>query len=299
MKLLISLLLIGGAVGAEPLTSPLCPCAHLEERSSEAILAAYFRDFAELAKGEKWEEILSQGERALYAAKELKRAQDAAKICAQLTSTAFYRGDYELALTYAARCHEMAEVCDDPALFLRALYLESAVYRARAPKQEDAQGFFLRAVQVAEEAADLYVKKEVHDENLRGKIYFNLGAAHADNSKGNLDKAIDAYLIALDCFTREGALDDTIRTRLRLGKVYLLKKEYATTEQILEKLRPQIGNNRIAMQADYLEAQLKIAQGDFVNGERIAKEGLAKAQLLGANEDQQRFTILLQSLPVE
>jgi tetratricopeptide (TPR) repeat protein len=235
----------------------------------------YFQNFEQWVKQENWKEILAQGEIALA---ESPNISDEAKICAQLTSTCFYMGDYPQALKYATRCHELSESFEDPSLFIRALYLESAVYRALRD--------FPLAVAIAEEATDLYRTKGINDADLLGKVYFNLGAAHADNPSGDLSQAEKCYVEALKGFT---CSDDLIRTSIRLGKVYLLQKDYAHVQSVIDDVQPLITNERLAMHADYLEAQLKFALGDIENAKRIASIGLKKAQSLGAKQDELRF----------
>jgi|GEM_PF-544980 len=259
------------------------------------IIETYFKNFESLTKSEEWNEILISGTAALEAAREAGRPQDEAKICAQLTSTAFYLGDYDQALVYANRCHELSETFEDPALFVRALYLESAVHRATAGKNGE-QASYMRAVQVAEEALIVYQMKGIDNSSLQGKVYFNLGAAHADNPEGDLVKAGVAYAKALQCYTAAHATDDLIRTSIRLGKVYLLQKRYDLTEKVINEVRPQIATERLAMHVDYLEAQLKIATNDVEGAIKIAKTGLARAQALGAKEDDLRFIALLQKI---
>lgn len=263
------------------------------------IINKYFEAFEGLSKSEKWDEIIFQGEIALDAAKKANRTQDEAKICAQLTSTAFYLGNYNQALMYANRVHELSEEFVDPSFLLRALYLESAVYRALAVKctEEQAQdASYLRAIEIGEEAVSIYAKMEVENINLKGKIYFNLGAAHADNPKGNLKKAVDCYAIAVECFKSVNAHDDMIRTSLRLGKIHLLQKHYDLCQQTLDEVRPLISSQRLSMHADYLEAQLKFATNDSENAVKIATNGLEKAKILGAKEDELRLKSLLQNI---
>lgn len=246
---------------------------------------AYFTRFEALAKAEKWEEIIAEGREALAIAVTENSLYNEAKICAQLTSSSFYLGDYAQALLYANRCHELSESFTDPSLYLRALYLESAVYRA----QKD----FDRAVEVAEGALRLYQDKELDNPQLLAKIYFNLGAAHADNPSGNLNEAVHCYSTALECAPTP---DDQIRTSIRLGKVYLLQKDFAHSQEIITQVRPQITNERLAMHADYLEAQLKAAMNETEAAILIANRGLAHAINLGAKEDESRLLILLKSL---
>ncbi len=264
--------------------------------SSEAmdIIDTYFE---RLAIAENWDEIMSQGLRALQAARASGRMNDEARICAQLTSTSFYQGEYAKALEYANRCHELSEKFEDPSLFLRALYLESAVHRALADKQADEiaqQMSYFHAIKIAEEAAKFYEIKALDNPHLRGKIYFNWGAAHADNPKGDLSQARACYLSALHNFESINATDDVIRTMVRLGKVHLLLKEYSATEDIIREVRSNILGARIAMQVDYLEAQLKCSIGDYSGAVQIAKTGLERAEKLGAKEDQYRLGQLLQ-----
>jgi tetratricopeptide (TPR) repeat protein len=262
------------------------------------ILETYFKNFESLTKSEDWHGILSQGSLALEAARRAQRPQDEARIYAQLTSTAFYLGDYDQALVYANHCHELSEKFEDPALFVRALYLESAVHRATAGKN-GGQASYMRAVQIAEEALLVFQAKGIENNNLLGKIYFNLGAAHADNPKGDLVKAEMAYLRANQCYTAANANDDLIRTSIRLGKIYLLQKRHDLTEKVIHEVRPQIATERLKMHVDYLEAQFKIATNDIEEAIKIAKAGLARSQTLGAKEDGLRFVSLLHEISLK
>lgn len=252
------------------------------------IIDAYFKNFEKLAKAEKWEEIIIQGSAALDVAIEEGNTHDEAKICAQLTSTSYYKGDYLHALDYATRCHELSEKFDDQTLYVRALYLESAIYRA----QEN----YEKAVATAEEALKIYDKKNIHNFALLGKVFFNLGAAYADDPNGDLTKAEENYERALKSFKKAKANDDLIRTSLRLGKVYLLQKKYDLSEKIVKKVRPKINSERIAMHADYLEAQLLFALNAVDKAKSVAEKGLEHAKVLGASEDEKRFVTLLDEI---
>lgn len=273
-------------------------CYHPDNAAIE-IINKYFEDFETLAKSEKWEEIISQGTTALQAAKMTGRTNDEAKICAQLTSTAFYLGDYTLALKHANSCHQLSEEFVDPSLFIRALYLESAVHRALAGKntnEQTQQASYQLAVTTAEEAIQVYLKEAIDNEILKGKVYFNLGAAYADNPKGDLEKAATCYATALESFRSVNAFDDIIRTSTRLGKVYLLQKKYDLSQEIINEVRPQISSERLAMHTDYLEAQLKFALNDSLNALKIASNGLSRAKSLGTKEDELRLTNLIENI---
>jgi tetratricopeptide (TPR) repeat protein len=266
------------------------------EHQEADIIETYFKNFETLTKSEQWNQIIIQGTSALDVARKSGRIQDEAKICAQLTSTFFYQGNYSQALEYALFCHELSEKLDDHCILLRALYLESAVYRALAGKNIEDETLFIKAVKIAENAADIYEKNSVDDICLKGKIYFNWGAAHADHPKGDLTQAARCYIVAIDCFKSISANDDFIRVKIRLGKIYLLQKLYDDSQRIIDEIRPQISTQRIAMQADYLEAQLKLAIKDIANAKRLANSGIAKAESLGAQEDILRFSSLLKAI---
>jgi len=79
-----------------------------------------------------------------------------------------------------------------------------------------------------------------------------------------------------------------------LGKVYLLQKNYSAVENIIHAIRSQTSSDRLSMQVDYLESQLKLAVGDYTGAIQIAKMGISRAEKLGAKEDQHRFALLLQ-----
>lgn len=271
----------------------------------QEIIQNYFNNFATLAQNEQWADIISEGTIALNAAKEIKSPSDEAKICAQLTSTFFYKGDYTEARIYATRCHELAEEFSEPNLYIRALYLESAIYRGLAPKEKtekEQQFTFLRAVEIAEDALLLCSEKNIDDINLHGKIFFNLGAAHADNPLGDLGKATRYYRNALTCFKDSDGLkhndagDDQIRTRIRLGKVYLLQHDYESSQEIINEVRNQVLSERLAMHTDYLEAQLKVALNESADALRIAQTGLNRARNLGATEDEKRLISLIEKI---
>lgn len=258
-------------------------------------IQTYFQQFEQLSKSEKWDDIYSLGKKALEEAQKAKRLSAEAKICAQLTSTTFYQGNYAEALEFANRCKILSEEFTEPSLFVRALYLESAVHRALAGKNAHNPQGYLQAVQSAEQALQIYNTKQIKDESLKGKVHFNLGAAHADNPLGDLDAASRCYRIALDCF-QNTCPDDLTRTNIRLGKVYLLKKEYAQAQAMIDQTRSVAKGERLSMHIDYLDAQLNLATKQFQKAIFLANQGLAHAKALGAKEDEARLTSLLEDI---
>ncbi|MCE5315829.1 MAG: hypothetical protein LLG04_00515 [Parachlamydia sp.] len=258
-------------------------------------IQAYFQQFEQLSKSEKWDDIYSHGQKALEVAERANRQRDVAKICAQLTSTTFYQGNYTEALQFANRCKLLSEEFTEPSLFIRALYLESAVHRALAGKEAHNPQRYQQAVHSAEQAHQVYSSKQVKDESLKGKVHFNLGAAHADNPLGDLDAASRCYRIAIECF-QNTCPDDLMRTNIRLGKVYLLKREYAHAQDIIDKTRPNATGARLSMHIDYLDAQLNLATKQFQKALTLANQGLAHAKTLGAKEDEVRLTALIEEI---
>ncbi len=173
------------------------PSANSSEDSDHLVnvvdpIELYFENFEILTKLEDWKEIIAQGKIALEFAKNANRSKDEATICAQLASIAFYLGEYTQVLIYDGnRCHKLSENFIDPTLFIRSFCIKSAVYRAFAAKEKEEQAqqmSYLRAVETAEEAALIYTKKNIDNAKSKGRVYFNLGAAHADNPKGDLEK---------------------------------------------------------------------------------------------------------------
>lgn len=281
------------------LIAPSYVSSEVKIQAKKDCIESYFAHFESLAQSEKWNEILSQGAVALEAATKSRRTQEAALICAQLTSTAFYQGDYPQALTYANLCRKLSESVIDFSLLTRALYLESATHRALAGKNKELktqQELYRQAIKTAQEAAHIYHSQAISDPKLKGKIFFNMGAAYADNPQGDLQKAVDCYLSALQCFKESEATQSAVRTQIRLAKAYLLQEKYTLTQELLDELRPEIKSQRIAMQADYLEAQLQLARQQVDQAKATAQRGLMRAVALGAKEDGQRLNALLQCI---
>jgi hypothetical protein len=294
--------------------------------NGDGVIAKYFDNFAILSKAEQWEKIISQGSVVLEVAEKHYRFSDGAKICAQITSTCYYMGKYGQGLDYAIRCQELAKKADDTALFIRGSYLESAIHRALAPKQAteiEQQKSYEAAVSCCEDALMKYQDLKDEDFNLKGKVYFNLGAAHADNPKGDLEEAKRCYGNAVECFIAAKAAIDCIRTNTRFGKVYLLEGSFDQCDCKIKEVRAAITAQasteepcqRLSMHADYLEAQFKqaVAKKDIEAYHRkevgldkakeaeknikeaiaIAQNGSRRAEELKAAEDRDRFTILL------
>jgi len=267
--------------------------------TSDDIIEDYFKNFEMSSTKGNWSDLLSKGLKALEVSRKEGRIKDEAKICAQLTSISFYQGNYDKALEYAKICHDLSEEFAEPVLFLQTLYLESAINKSLASKNNDEklqQTYYSKAVEIAEYALKLYESNGLNSDFLKGKIYFNLGAAHADNPRGSLDAGAHFYYEALQAFESAKDIENQMRTQLCLGKVYLLQKSFEYTQKTIDKARSLITSKRALIHSDYLEAQLKLAMNDFVEAAKVAEIGLKKARSLDLKEDEMRFTSLLQNI---
>jgi len=277
------------------------PVGPLESRSAllEDPIGEYFKIEETLVKEEQWEEIIQKSKAPLAEAIKINRHSAAANIYFQRTSAFFKLGKYIEARENALCCDKLMQSIENPILVIQALYLKSAVYRALASKELEPkakQEMFLQAVEIAESACQIYTEKSVENENLLGKVFFNLGAAHADNPHGDLQEAEHCYQNALKFFKNSGSFEEEVRTNVRLGKIYLIKKDYSFLKELIHEARATILPDRLTMHIDYLEAQYLLAIGDCENGERVTKSGLSRAICLRAEEDQLRFNVLLQEI---
>jgi hypothetical protein len=272
------------------------------------VITKFFENLPTFSKDERWKELIAQGTEALEAAKKLSRVSDEAKICSHLASICYYMGNYRQACTYAICCHELADKCDDPTLLARMCYLESAIRRALAAKEEtveEQQTSYADAVAICEQGAAIYSKLENEDGNLEGEIYFNLAAAHADNPKGDLKEAKRFYNLAAICFKDANITEGSIRTAIDLGKVYLLQRNFDGCEQKIKEVKALIAGkkspkacNRLSMQANYLDAQYTFARAkrDMEKASVIAQKCLGEAKSLCAEEDEAKLRLLLQEI---
>lgn len=237
--------------------------------------ASFFQDFPALRSQDRWTEITATGEEALNEASK----EEAMKIHGILASSYFYAGDYETAGSHASHCYELACELADPDQEVHGLYLLSAIARA--------EGDFSAAKSIAEEAL------EKSQGEIRAKVLFNLGAAHADDPKGDLAAAEKHLREALTHFTH---MDDQHRTILRLGKIYLLLGKVEKAQELLQQAKPEIKTSRIQMHAVYLEAQIEKALGHSDLARKLIEEALAKAEKLGAAQDAKRYREFYESL---
>lgn len=120
------------------------------------VIATYFENFENLCETEQWDEIISQGTPALEAAEKMDRQADEAKICAELSTAYFNKGDYETAFRYVKQCQDLSNNFKDPSLFIHSFHLEA---RIKLRKND-----FGRAICIAKTGLDLAQKFEAKDD---------------------------------------------------------------------------------------------------------------------------------------
>lgn len=248
----------------------------------------YFQRYEALSIEGNWSQMIKEGEFVLLDLEEKKSA-----IAADLASTHFYLGNYDLACEYATIAYESSKPLVDQTLKIRACYLKSSAYRGLGGKEKDLEkqrAFFEKAIELCREA--ISIASEGHP--LTGKIYYNLAAAYADNPNPSLEFAKQYYEEALSCF--EPGSENFIRTLIRMGKIRLLQKELGAVGELIEQARSYPVSNRISLQIDYLEAQFLKEIGELDAAYRMARIALKKAEALSAKQDVFRVKELLRNL---
>ena len=165
-------------------------------------------------KHDQWKAIISEGNIALNNPE--TPLEEKAEINALLASTQFYLGNYAAMKTHINACETIALALNLNNYRIRSGYLLSAYYRI----QQD----FTQAKAVINQTL-MYFNTETPDA-LKAKVYFNAGAAYADEPQGDIAKAIDFYQSSLHLL--DPKTDDHHRTTIRLAKAYLLLNQPTT-----------------------------------------------------------------------
>lgn len=241
------------------------------------IQAHEFFDRFDQLKVENWEELCRVGEKAL---EEDLLPEEAAQIHARLASSYFYLGDYEAMKKHTLACQSLALDHDSQPYLIRSLYLLSAYYRGQ--KQ------FLVAQSTIQEALKLLT--EEIDPCLKAKVFFNAGAAWADDPNGNPHQALAYYKNALALF--ESHSDDAYRTQIRLAKVYLLLGQNKQAWKIIFPLLEQTLEPKTTVHLLYVSAQLHLLEGNQVEALRLIEQALPLAEQLQMKVDVERLKTL-------
>lgn len=257
-------------------------------RTSDESLKEYLSLYKSLAQTEQWEKILTLGTLALNSSKATKDASREAKITAELSFAYYSLEKFEMFKIFSQRCHEISENFIDQKPYIKVLYLESAFFRAIGGKLETAnekKEYFQKAVQSASEALKVYSSNKINRPNLKGKIFYNLGSAHADNPCGNLDEAINCYKIALECFQNPKSEDAYLKTQIKLANVYFLQEKYDLSIKIIKTLKTvnsaiQNFNERFLLQIELLETEIELTLENFDKALRSSESILKRSSKL-------------------
>lgn len=269
-------------------------------KNSDESLKEYLSVYKSLAQTRQWEKILTLGTLALKASKATKDAASEAKITAELASAYYSLENFEMFNTFSRRVHEISENFIDQKPFIKVLYLESAFFRAIAGKLEthhEKKEYFQKAVQSANEALKVYSSHKINRPNLKGKIFYNLGSAHADNPYGSLDEAINCYKIALDCFQSPKAEEAYLKTQIKLANSYLLQEKYDLSIKIIKTsktVNSTIKNfdEQLLLQIELIEAEIELALENFDNALKLSESTLNRLRRL-KNKDESEKAIAL------
>lgn len=243
-----------------------------------SLSASRFFDQFEDLKSRDWHAICALGEKDLEdeSLTDLEKAQ----ICARLASSYFYLGEYESMKGYIEACRSIALDHSSKKYFIRSLYLLSAYYRGSS--------LFKEAREVIDEAMEL-LGSDVED-YLKAKVYFNAGAAYADDPSGDPLKAIEYYQKALTLLDRSS--NDAHRVQIRMAKSHLLLKQHKKAWEALLPLFQVDLQPRTSVHLQYICAQIYIAEGDFEAALVEINEALSGAEELSMAADGERLNKL-------
>lgn len=241
---------------------------------ASAYSGEFFDQFDRL-KSQDWPVVCDLGEKALQddSLPNLEKAQ----IHARLASSYFYLGDYESMVRHVQECRSIALDLSSKQYLARALYLLSAYYRGNL-LFEDARATISEAIELTE--SDI-------EDCLKAKVFFNAGAAHADDPFGDVFQAIYYYQKAINLFGE--ASDDAYRTQIRMAKCWLVLKNYREAWDRLSPLFQVDLKPRTHVHLQYISAQVNVAQGEWETALIRISHALEKAEKLQMKVDIERL----------
>lgn len=165
----------------------------------------FFTRYKDLKAKEKWKKIIKLGNKAL---KNDCNHIDSLTIHNILTTTSFYLSDIDGALNYGNAALKISESHTDVSAneSVRALYLLSAVYRAKNDK--DTANEYIQKALIA-------IKDKNISDHIRAKVFFNAGALQQDLYE-KPQSALEFFDAAIRLFPQNH--DDYIRTMIRIIK---------------------------------------------------------------------------------
>lgn len=234
-----------------------------------------------------WSKHLELGYQALDKSRQQKKVAEVMKLSLQMASSEFYLGNYDLCYRLCAEALVLANQLQDVQGKIEALYLQSAVMRAKHLPQ---------AIPLAAQALAVLKHNSLEQSPLAGKVHFNLGAAYSDASQPNLLKAEEQLLKAYKIFIAQKQGNDALRAGLRRVRVAYLSDNLLQAQELLQPLKKLVDSPRGQMLYDYQVAKVLHKVQDWEKAQRLAETALNAAEQLDAAKDQQRINLLLRAI---
>jgi tetratricopeptide (TPR) repeat protein len=246
----------------------------------------YLNSYPKLSEKEDWVSIIKLGEEALNAGKIASKKK--ALIHADLASTYFYLGNYATGEIHTLSSLDLSESLKCKDSLIRSLYLLSA--HKRAIGNTENKEAFIEAQTLIEKALHLIDSKT--SVQLKGKVYFNAGAAYADDPKGNLELAVHYYSKAISCFQKSHHIDSSHRSSIRLGKALLLKGDVDASIKLADDIQEQECSLKTLTHLLYLKAQISIEDAQLKEAKKHIKKGIKIASEQDLTVEKSRFILL-------
>jgi len=256
-------------------------------------------DIARLKKEERWQEIVTEGEKAAAYFREKGEYENEFYLTDELVTHYFRLGEFAKACEKSKRLGELAEILNHNKAIIDSLYKLSGAIRGlagEAKEKSQEKSLFAEARRYGELALDLCRKACPNEHALIARVLFNIGAANSDDPDGDVLKAFTCYKEALEIFKIHPDEDYAIKTEIRLGKACLLLGQIGKARQIVDKLKKEFLEPRTSMHLMYLEAQVAMKEGKKSKAIEVAEKGKALALNLTAKADCKRFDEILKDL---
>ena len=232
-----------------------------------------------------WKKHLELGAVALKQADKIRDARSIMLLCVQMASSSFYLGDYDHSLKLAESALKSARQQKDSVAETEALYLLSAIARAKGQPA---------AVTLAEQALSVLQKNMLDDPVLEGKVYFNFGAALSDTYPQQLSQSKKYLQQAYLLFVANKRNGDAFRTGLRWTRVEYLQGHYEEALKLLRSLTYWIEGPRLQMLYDFQLAKVLHRLQRWQEADDFAHNALKLAKRLDAVRDRERIERLLE-----
>lgn len=196
------------------------------------------------------------------------------KVCYNLGRLYFRLGYYEEAEEILKEGLDACSQVDDHQMRATMLYMQSAMSRRR--------GDYETARYLCEES--LRLMHILKDEYGIAVALYNLGAAHDEDTNGDLAKAISAFEEGLQLFRRLNKHTREARTLIRLARALLLEGRIKDAEHRLHQAEIKISKDkepREFVDLHLIRAKLKEASGNSEAALLIAEEAWLLAERLG------------------